>query len=348
MTGVERRAESNAPEIVARCGRAPDGADERRARHSGHVAGSGRVRDPRCLPHARQAEHPARSDRRIARRIGWSDPPTLMPAPLVVGIDAGGSKTRAFAVDRTGAVIGRGAGGGANLLSSPDPQGSIGAALAESLGSAVPQAIVLSCSGGDRPADREKGRAILVRLVGPEVQIEVTHDAIAALYAGNPAGCGVVLISGTGSIAFGRNLAGEERRAGGWGYLIGDEGSAVWLGLEGLRAAAHHADGRGAGTTITAHLLRDLGVETFMDVIPQIYGKPHPAPAIVAAVWAVGRAAAEADAIAVSIVQRGAHALARAASTVATGLRMTEGPVYLAGGAFESVPSLERAVRGEF
>jgi len=280
-----------------------------------------------------------------------------MASPIVVGIDAGGSKTRAFAVDRTGAVIGRGAGGGANLLSSPDPQGSIGAALAESLGGAVPQAIVLSCSGGDRPADREKGRAILVRLVGPAVQIEVTHDAIAALYAGNPAGCGVVLISGTGSIAFGRNLAGEERRAGGWGYLIGDEGSAVWIGLEGLRASAHHADGRGAATAITAHLLRELGLdggaggqsppERFMDVIPQLYGRPHPAPAVLAAVRAVARAAAESDAIAVSIVQRGAHALARAASIVATGLGLSDGPVYLAGGAFESLPSLERAVRSE-
>jgi N-acetylglucosamine kinase-like BadF-type ATPase len=270
-----------------------------------------------------------------------------MTSPLVVGIDAGGSKTRAFAVDREGAVVGRGAGGGANLLSSPDPAGSIAAALTESLGSAKPEAVVLSCSGGDRPADREKGRAILTQLVGPAVRIEVTHDAIAALYAGNPAGCGVVLISGTGSIAFGRNDEGDERRAGGWGYLIGDEGSAVWLGLEGLRAAAHHADGRGAGTTITAHVLRELGVQSFMEVIPELYGRPHPAPAILASVRAVGRAAAESDAIAVSIVQRGAHALARAASVVAAELRLEDGPVYLAGGAFESLPSLGRAVRGE-
>ena len=270
-----------------------------------------------------------------------------MTGSLVVGIDAGGSKTRAFAVDREGTVVGRGAGGGANLLSSPDPAGSIAAALAESLGSAKPDAVVLSCSGGDRPADREKGRAILTQLVGPAVRIDVTHDAIAALYAGNPVGCGVVLISGTGSISFGRNDEGDERRAGGWGYLIGDEGSAVWLGLEGLRAAAHHADGRGAGTAITEHLLRELGVQSFMEVIPELYGRPHPAPAILAAVRAVGRAAAEADAIAVSIVQRGAHALARAASVVAADLRLEDGPVYLAGGAFESLPSLERAVRGE-
>src|SRR5207245_4736221 len=126
----------------------------------------GRVRDPRSIPPARPAEHSSERHRRETSGVGGGDLPPVSPS-LVVGIDAGASKTRAFAVDRSGAVVGRGAGGGANLLSSPDPEGSIGAALAESLGSAVPQAIVLSCSGGDRPADREKGRAILVRLVGP-------------------------------------------------------------------------------------------------------------------------------------------------------------------------------------
>jgi len=270
-----------------------------------------------------------------------------MAGPVVVGIDAGASKTRAFAVDRSGAVIGRGAGGGANLLSSPDPAGSIGAALAESLAGAPAEAVVLSCAGGDRDADRERGRAILAQLVGPATRVDVTGDGVAALYAGNPAGCGVVLISGTGSIAFGRNEEGDERRAGGWGYLIGDEGSAVWLGLEGLRAAAHHTDGRGAATDITAHVLRELGVAAFMDVLAHLYGRPHPAPAVLAATRAVARAAADADAIAVSIVRRGAHALARAASVVALELRLESGPVYLAGGAFESLPSLERAVRSE-
>jgi glucosamine kinase len=266
---------------------------------------------------------------------------------LVVGIDAGASKTRAFAVDRSGAVVGRGAGGGANLLSSPDPEGSIAAALAESLGGAGADAVVLSCAGGDRDADRERGRAILARLVGPAVRIDVTGDAIAALYAGNPAGCGVVLIAGTGSIAFGRNEEGEERRAGGWGHLIGDEGSAVWLGLEGLRAAAHHVDGRGAGTAITEHLLHELAAASLMEILPQLYGRPHPAPAVLAGARAVARAAADSDAIAVAIVRRGASALARAAAVVAMALGLDGGPIYLAGGAFETLPSLAREVRGE-
>src|SRR5256885_8125091 len=159
-------------------------------------------------------------------------------------MDAGGTKTRAFAVTRGGQIVGRGAGGGANLLSSPDPQGSIAAALRESLAGRVPVAVVLASAGGEREADRAKGRAILSALVGPDVRVEVTHDAKAALYGGNPAGCGVVLISGTGSIAYGRNDQGDEARCGGWGYLVGGEGSAGWIGEEGLPAAADDHDRR--------------------------------------------------------------------------------------------------------
>src|SRR5438045_6494519 len=127
-------------------------------------------------------------------------------------MDAGGTKTRAFAVTRGGQIVGRGAGGGANLLSSPDPQGSIAAALREALAGRVPDAVVLSCAGGEREADRAKGRAILAALLGLTVAVDVTHDAKAALYAGSPAGCGVVLISGTGSIASGRNGPGPAAR----------------------------------------------------------------------------------------------------------------------------------------
>jgi glucosamine kinase len=266
---------------------------------------------------------------------------------LVVGMDAGGTKTRAFAVTRAGDIVGRGAGGGANLLSSPDPQGSIAAALREALAGRVPDAVVLSCAGGERAADRAKGRAILASLLGPEVAVEVTHDAKAALYAGNPAGCGVVLISGTGSIAYGRNDQGVEARCGGWGYLVGDEGSAVWIGQEGLRAASYDHDGRGSPTTITRHLFEDLDATDFNEVLPLLYGKPHPSPAILAATRAVARAFAENDGIAVNIVQRGARLLAGMAATVAHRLLLEGGPVYLSGGAFENVRPLEKAVRLE-
>src|SRR5438093_5806882 len=262
------RSQSGANGVARSRGGAAARREDRRAWRAVAGARGDLLRDHGRLPHARAAGRVAERDRgapRCARRRGASP-----LNDIVVGIDAGASKTRAFAVDRSGAVVGRGAGGGANLLSSPDPEGSIAAALAESLGGAGADAVVLSCAGGDRDADRERGRAILARLVGPTVRIDVTGDAIAALYAGNPVGCGVVLIAGTGSIAFGRNEEGEERRAGGWGHLIGDEGSAVWLGLEGLRAVAHDVDGRGAATAITPLLFQELGVGEFGDVLPHL------------------------------------------------------------------------------
>jgi len=266
---------------------------------------------------------------------------------IVVGIDAGGTKTRAFAVTRDGRIVGRGAGGGANLLSSPDPRGAIAAALQEALAGREAAAIVLSSAGGDREADRERGREIVRTIVGPSVRVDVTHDAEAALYAGNPQGCGVVLISGTGSIAYGRTEEGVEARAGGWGHLMGDEGSGIWIGLEGLRAVAHASDGRGSPTRITDRLKDQLGIADIVDVLGQLYGRQHPAPAITAAARAVALAAADSDAIAVNVIERGAHELARAATVVAHQLALVDGPVYLAGGAFETIPLLAFATRRE-
>ena len=266
---------------------------------------------------------------------------------IVAGIDAGGTKTRAFAMTRSGEIVGRGAGGPGNLLSSPDPGGAISAALSEALAGRAADAVVLSCAGGDRAADRERGREILRGILGPDVPIAVTHDAQAALYAGNPSGCGVVLIAGTGSVAYGRNANGGEERSGGWGYLIGDEGSAFWIGKEGLRAASRDFDGRGDHTAISDHLYRDLGVDDFQGVLPLLYGRPHPAPAIAAATRAVAQANIEGDRVAADIIRRGARARARAATVVAGRLGLSDGPVYLAGGAFENVRALEHGVRNE-
>ena len=270
-----------------------------------------------------------------------------MNVPVVVGIDAGGTKTRAFVVTRAGEVVGRGAGGGANLLTSPDPQGAISAALSAALDGRRPSAVVLSCAGGDRERERGRGLAILASLVGPDVPVDVTHDAKAALYAGDRSGCGVVVIAGTGSIAYGRNSEGDEERAGGWGYLIGDEGSAVWIGLEGLRAAAHAVDGRGAPTSIAPILLRELDVAELMDALPLVYGQPHPPAAVIAAARAVGMAASANDLVAVGILRRGGNALARAATVVAVSLGLADGPVHLAGGAFEQLPALVHHLRSE-
>lgn len=98
---------------------------------------------------------------------------------------------------------------------------------------------------------------------------------------------------------------------------------------------------------LTELLFQELGVGEFADVLPFLYGRPHPAPAIAAATRVLSVAAAQGDAAANNILQRGAVALARAANVVALTLSLPGGPVYLAGGAFESLPLLQRLVRLE-
>ena len=80
--------------------------------------------------------------------------------------------------------------------------------------------------------------------------VRIVHDAVPILAAGSPEGWGVALISGTGSLAFGRDRQGRSCRAGGWGFLFGDEGSGYAIALAGLRAAAQAADGRAPATRL--------------------------------------------------------------------------------------------------
>ena len=100
----------------------------------------------------------------------------------------------------------------------------------------------------DHIAARKAVRRHGVRLAR---HVEVTNDAAILLAAGTPDGWGVALVSGTGSIAFGRAPDGRTARGGGWGYLLGDEGSAYALVLAGLQAVARAADGRGEPTCLT-------------------------------------------------------------------------------------------------
>ena len=89
----------------------------------------------------------------------------------------------------------------------------------------------------------------------------VVHDAETVLRVGLHAEPGIALIAGTGSLAFGRTAAGHTARAGGWGQLLGDEGSGYAIGLAGLRAVVRAADGRGAETLLTRRLLERLELQ---------------------------------------------------------------------------------------
>jgi len=158
-----------------------------------------------------------------------------------LAIDGGGSKTSCAVGDET-ALLGKGSAGGSNVVRSGEA--AAGRALLEAVQQACaaaqvsPRQITRTCvglSGGDRPETAEPVRRMLAEFVSGE--IEIVGDMEIALHAAFGGGAGVIVIAGTGSIAFGRNSRRRTVRAGGWGHAISDEGSGHWIG----RCAVSHA-----------------------------------------------------------------------------------------------------------
>ncbi|HVL15649.1 MAG TPA: BadF/BadG/BcrA/BcrD ATPase family protein, partial [Gemmata sp.] len=173
---------------------------------------------------------------------------------LVLGIDGGATSTTALLADAaTGRVLGRGHGGPSNIQAVGEEAAlrqldvAVGAAFdAAGLPFSTVAAAALGLAGIDVDgADVIRAWSDRVELTP---RISVANDATLLFAAGTPEGWGLAMVAGTGSIAFTLDRDGNEARAGGWGYLMGDEGSAFRLGLLGLRAACRAADNIGPPT----------------------------------------------------------------------------------------------------
>jgi N-acetylmuramic acid 6-phosphate etherase len=256
---------------------------------------------------------------------------------LCLGIDGGGSHTVALLAAGTSdkwTILGRGTAGPSNLQAVGRERAL--AALDEAVSAAFHAAGItrgsvacacLGLAGADRADDQSVIRewAERVRLAN---RVDVTTDAVILLAAGTPQGWGLALIAGTGSIAFGRSANGRRARAGGWGYLLGDEGSAYGLVMAGLQAVVRAADGRGPATRLTESFLKQLGLNQPQELIAAIYRSGRDRAAL-AALAPLVLEEAEKDEIAGAIVEQQARELARAGQAVLHQLRW-EGPVPLA------------------
>jgi N-acetylglucosamine kinase-like BadF-type ATPase len=210
---------------------------------------------------------------------------------------------------------------------------------------AVPAAICLGIAGVDRPEDATVVRSIMSR-IGYKARILVVNDALIALQAGIGAAAGIVIVAGTGSIAYGCDRDGYAARAGGWGYVLGDEGSGYWMGRLALRAIVREVDGRGQPTTLTPRLLAHFGVARPEDLLQTVYRQDFKPAAVAALATHVQQARDEGDAVAIAILDRGARELVSAAESVANQLDLTgeEFSFVLAGGMFKAVPWLREEV----
>jgi N-acetylglucosamine kinase-like BadF-type ATPase len=263
----------------------------------------------------------------------------------VLGIDAGGTKTVCLLADETGRILSESRAGGANLQASGELE--VEKVLHRVMEDAVgerdlrPDAVCLGIAGVDRADDADAVRGIM-RRIGFKTRALVVNDALVALVAGAGDDPGVVIIAGTGSIAYGRDAAGRAARAGGWGYLLGDEGGGFWIGASALIAVVRQFDGRGPATLLTDLVLAQMSLSSPADLIPAVYEHPSQRRAIAAIATLVEKASDAGDAVAAEILSRaGAELTAAAASVIARlGMRGDVFRVVLSGGIFRALPSL--------
>lgn len=260
----------------------------------------------------------------------------------VLGIDAGGTKTVGLLADEAGNVVGEARGGGANLQTHGELEvEKVFDGILEELRARHPvSAVCLGIAGVDRPHDERVVRDILRRL-GFRESARVVNDATIALAAGAPEGRGIVVLAGTGSIAFGVDEQGRTARAGGHGFLLADEGSGYWLGHQALRAVVRAADGRGPETHLRPLVFASLGIERLPELIPVVYERGLPKYRIAALAPLVQKARDAGDRVAGGLVETAAHELALAARAVARELAFARPfALVLAGGAFKACPDL--------
>jgi N-acetylglucosamine kinase-like BadF-type ATPase len=267
----------------------------------------------------------------------------------VIGIDAGATKTVGYLADGRGHVLEQTSAPGANLYTSGHD--GVERVMREVLEAVTrrrdvsPAAVCVGMAGVDRDDEAWAVRTIL-RRVGCEAPVVAVSDALVALVAGAGDEPGIVIISGTGSIVYGRNARMEAARAGGWGHMIGDEGSGYWIGREALTAVVRARDGRGPATRLTEDVIAHFEIDDLPRLKGVIYDRELPRQAVSALGPIVQRATGEGDHVAIGILERAAEELALSALSVSNRLRLGSNGllIVLAGGVFPLVPYLGDAL----
>ena len=237
-----------------------------------------------------------------------------------LGIDAGGTQTLAVVISEDGDVLGLGKGGPANHVSLGEDvaRRSVALAVEEAFGglSLLPATVAFGSAGLEAPGDLDTARRLLPESLR-SLPIIFDTDAIMSLEGALGGDPGIVVAAGTGSIAYGRDESGRRVGVGGWGWRIGDEGSAYWLATEALRAICKAEDGRGPLTVLTAMVLDELNLPDSQALLEWVY-VPERTPDDIARLAPVVEAAAvSGDSVADWLLTKAAEELADAVEAVA-------------------------------
>jgi N-acetylglucosamine kinase-like BadF-type ATPase len=268
---------------------------------------------------------------------------------LFLGVDGGQSTTTALIGDETGRVLGVGQGGPCNHVGAAEGRAKLTRAVEDCVAKACAQAQLdpaqtryeaacFGMSGG--PEDKE---ALLAEIL-PAGTLIVTHDGLIALSGATAGEPGIVTIAGTGSFAFGRNAAGRTVRAGGWGYIFGDEGGGFDIARQALRAALRFEEGWGPPTSLRDMLLQAADARDANDALHRFYTQEYPRPRVASFSRFVDEAALAGDQVAADILRNAAQQLASLAASIRSQLWMEGEAAQVAyiGGVFRSGLLLER------
>ncbi len=275
---------------------------------------------------------------------------------VFLGVDGDGSKTQAVVADASGKVLGRGLGPSSNhnkvgldatwRALEAAVEGALRPVLTAAKSAALWNApeIAAACfglAGIDSPED-ERTVVEWLRRQGMTCPLKVLNDAELILAAGTPEGHGVALISGNGSICLARARDGRLARVGGWGHMLGDEGSAYQIALDALREAVQAADGRGDGKVLLRAVLRHFDAADAGQLMRRIYAPETTVQTVADLATPVLDLAGRGDPAAVRVLERASAALALHVDTAVRTLALDHPPLALGGGTLRAV--LRKAV----
>lgn len=264
---------------------------------------------------------------------------------LLAGVDGGQTSTKAVIATTDGTVLATGSGPACDHLNIPGGLDRNRRAIHDALKSALdaagmgPGAVVavgLGLTSAQRELDPVPRIQSLVREIATPATIWVDTDFVSNLAGASGGTPGIVVIAGGGSIGYGVDASNREAIAGGLGYLMGDEGSGWFLGIEALQAAAKAADARGPDTTLLPIILDHFDLQDIRHILRILYRDEFERSEVAALAPRVIEAARNGDAVAAGIVDRGVVGLARIALGVAAQLfsQSQRIDVYPTGGIF--------------
>lgn len=267
---------------------------------------------------------------------------------LVLAIDGGQSSTKALIADREGHMLGRGTGSPCDHITGPHGyernRAAIHSATKAALADAGVDAAQIVAAGmglTSCPPELKLHHLFeeMLREIADPDALWIDHDVASNLAGASAGGPGIVVIAGGGSIGFGVAPDGREAKAGGMGYLMGDDGSAWWIGLHAIRAAAAAVDRRGPETALLPFVLAHYGIPSIRHIVGMLYGPSFTRDQVAGIAPEVARIAAD-DEVARGIVTEAGERLAALAVAVATQLLPKGAPVdvYPTGGVFGGGP----------